>query len=234
MTMETFHLSLICNFLLQEIQKVDIPARDHVAQSLQDFILKEMDKRFQDAEFNSLWAIATMLDPRFLKVHFKKDQAVSEALALMESKIIEDLAKEVPAASTTPEPSPEPVQSEPNAPKNLWDSHDKIVEKTSSIRNTLDDFTNVARQEIKSFFSRKVTPRSSNPLALWNEELKFLYPNLHKLAQVHLPTIATSTPSERQFSLAGRIMGEQSSRLTKEHLSQRIFLATCEKDKWNL
>ncbi|XP_058448966.1 zinc finger BED domain-containing protein 4-like [Malaya genurostris] len=62
--------------------------------------------------------------------------------------------------------------------------------------------------------------------------IAYKYPQLYKIAQVYVPAVATSVPAERLFSLAGRILGDETNRLTPEHFQQRIFLAGLGTEVW--
>ncbi|XP_058820560.1 uncharacterized protein LOC131690025 [Topomyia yanbarensis] len=216
----------------KELSKVEIPDRDICAQSLKKFLTGEMVRRFGEAEYNMLLTMATLLDPRFLKVHFQKALAVSKGISLMEKVIVNELRKEAPESNAAHVSSTAIVTRESNSKRNLWNFHDTLVNQVATAYST-DDYVNVARQEIKAFYSRTVMPRKTNPLAVWNNELRHLFPNLFKLAKIYIPAIATSTPSERLFSLAGRIMDDDGCRLSNEHLSQRIFLASCDSAIWD-
>ncbi|XP_058822371.1 zinc finger BED domain-containing protein 4-like [Topomyia yanbarensis] len=154
-----------------ELSKVEIPDRDICAQSLKKFLTGEMVRRFGEAEYNMLLTMATLLDPRFLKVHFQKALAVSKGISLMEKVIVNELRKEAPESNAAHVSSTAIVTRESNSKRNLWNFHDTLVNQVATAYST-DDYVNVARQEIKAFYSRTVMPRKTNPLAVCNNELR--------------------------------------------------------------
>jgi hypothetical protein len=69
----------------------------------------------------------------------------------------------------------------------------------------------------------------NNPLAWWEQRQK-LYPHLAKLAAAILPVQATSASTERVFSVAGRTISDERTRLLPENAEILIFL----KGAWKL
>ncbi|KAJ8388164.1 hypothetical protein AAFF_G00136300 [Aldrovandia affinis] len=65
-------------------------------------------------------------------------------------------------------------------------------------------------------------PTMSNPLEWWARNEK-QFPRLAKLAKSYLAIPATSTPSERAFSLAGNTFTRQRSSLHPAHVDALIF-----------
>jgi hypothetical protein len=51
-----------------------------------------------------------------------------------------------------------------------------------------------------------------------------MFPNLYKLACKYLIIPATSSPSERVFSVSGQVISERRSRLSGEHVNQIVTL----------
>jgi hypothetical protein len=100
------------------------------------------------------------------------------------------------------------------------------------VNRSSDDVAGKARTEIRSFLQRRPAPRNCNILAVW-ESIKMVYPHLHRLARKFLALVATSVPSERLFSGAGRIISEDTNRLTADHLSQRVFMYNMSEKIWD-
>ena len=63
----------------------------------------------------------------------------------------------------------------------------------------------------------------TNPLKWWKEK-ESQYPNLAKLARAALCIPATSAPSERVFSTAGRTISAERSRMLPDNAADLIFL----------
>ncbi|KAJ8385891.1 hypothetical protein AAFF_G00179570 [Aldrovandia affinis] len=63
----------------------------------------------------------------------------------------------------------------------------------------------VKSKEVHEYLQLTRIPTMSNPLEWWARNEK-QFPRLAKLAQIYLAIPATSTPSERDFSLAGNTL----------------------------
>ena len=68
-----------------------------------------------------------------------------------------------------------------------------------------------------------------NPLAWWAQN-EGRYPRLAKLSKIYLAIPATSTPSERVFSLAGNTVTRQRSSLHPSHVNTLVFLNANQRD----
>lgn len=122
--------------------------------------------------------------------------------------------------------------AEDHADGGLWGGHDDMV-AAAFVASTSDDPAGKARTELRAYLGRNPAPRKCNPLVVW-EGIRSEYPHLYKLARQYLPMVATSVPSERSFSDAGRVMTDDGNRLTPEHLKQKVFLMKLSDEIWNL
>lgn len=200
------------------------------------FLKAEMARRFKFVESTMPLALATLLDPRFMATHFKNPMSVSKAKGVITNEIKKmfqkeaDEAVESSSAAMVTDDDSLPPSPEENGGKSLWSSHDALIQSVS-VRNVTDNLDGLAATEISAFFSRAPCHRDENPLKIW-EALKHQFPHMYNLAMLFVPTLATSVPSERLFSLAGRIMTDDRNRLLPRHLSQRIFLASIDEKYW--
>ncbi|KAK3925324.1 Zinc finger BED domain-containing protein 4, partial [Frankliniella fusca] len=221
------------HLITRKLNGMRIVATDNTARALHKFLLSALDRRFKDIEFHMPLAIASMMDPRFLKIYFEKPIAVANTLTKMEefgknelrNKAREDerVAEETAAASTAPQTATEGTP-------NLRDTHDALI-SSSYAAGVTDDLAGRARTELRAFLARPPAPRDANPLKVWNT-IKHEYPHVYKLAIKFLPIVATSVPSERLFSLTGRIFDDDGNRLSPIHLSQRVFLSKVDEELW--
>ncbi|XP_058448893.1 uncharacterized protein LOC131428852 [Malaya genurostris] len=85
--------------------------------------------------------------------------------------------------------------------------------------------------EGNTFLAKATLLDPKNLLKTW-DEIAYKYPQLYKIAQVYVPAVATSVPAERLFYLAGRILSDETNRLTPEHFQQKIFLAGLGTEVW--
>jgi len=86
-------------------------------------------------------------------------------------------------------------------------------------------------EDFRSYLNQPPEKMDSNAIKYWslarNSDLK-------DLAIKYQSLIATSVPSERLFSKAGKIMTEERNRLTSDHLNQLLFLQSLDFKDWHL
>ncbi|XP_046398132.1 zinc finger BED domain-containing protein 4-like [Ischnura elegans] len=190
--------------------------------------LQEEDhKRFSKIEGVTILATATLLDPRFKKLHFKDPLLCSQAIkniAFMMRELNEDEGISIAAADNLE------VNISQNEKFDLWSHHKQLV--ATKIHASIMDNTEVPN-ELTQYFVSPISPLESDPIQEW-DKLKVLYPTLHKIAMKYLPVVATSVPSERLFSKAGIIITEKRNRLTGKRLSKLIFLNSITESQWGL
>lgn len=88
-------------------------------------------------------------------------------------------------------------------------------------KNTCHSST--AMEEARQYFLLPQIPTMDNPLQWWaRNERRF--PRLARLSKTYLAIPATSTPSERIFSLAGNTITRQRASLHPAHVDELIFL----------
>jgi len=78
-------------------------------------------------------------------------------------------------------------------------------------------------EELRDYFATPQIPTMQNPLQWWARN-QDRFPRLAKQAHRYLAVPATSTPSERVFSLAGNTITRQRASLHPEHVETLIFL----------
>lgn len=83
--------------------------------------------------------------------------------------------------------------------------------------------------DFRFYLSQDPNARHRNPIEFWN---KLPDSMLKKIASRYLTVIATSVPSERQFSQASLILTEKRSQLTADHFQQLLFLTTPTTEYW--
>ena len=191
---------------------------------MQKFILSELDRRFQKAEFLKPLAIATILDPRFKKNYFQSAFAVSQAVSFISNEMMENLAKA--AKSNVCVSEKESIDVTVDSLWALHDEHIKLQQQTHS-----EDIAGGISVELRQYLNRPVLSMKVNPFQTW-DAMKSEYPNLYKQAMKYLPVTATSVPSERLFPKAKLVLTNLRSRLTPEHFSQLLFLSSVSSKLW--
>lgn len=185
-------------------------------------ILTEFNKRFQYVESVSHLAIATLMDPRFKKTHFKSPLALSAAIQHINNMVEIGLEKQ----------NNENIQTEESVVKkdeqlnNFWKMHKELVASKQQIYENIQD--NI---ELKQYLSQPVIHESADPIEYWKMS-KHVFPMLYPVAIKYLSVVATSVPAERVFSKAGNIKTNLRNRITGKRLSTLLFLGSVGERDW--
>ncbi|XP_018406811.1 PREDICTED: zinc finger BED domain-containing protein 4-like [Cyphomyrmex costatus] len=186
---------------------------------LRSNLLCELDKRFGNIETNSIYAIATLLDPRFKNVVFKSKVCIKMAktklLCECENPYVESNNSE--ENTELIELNNEISNSDTDT---LWATFDQTIEETGT-----DSISSSAKRELQRYLHSKVIHRKYNPLTWWTTEGRRNYPNLEQVALQYLCIPATSVPSERVFSKAGQILSDRRTRLQPKHVNMLTVLS---------
>ncbi|KAL7723404.1 hypothetical protein ACLKA6_015978 [Drosophila palustris] len=144
----------IVNILKQKLQNLN--GNTPEANEVNEFLLLEIDRRMGPMEQVSILAMATMLDPRFKKLHFKDPRACANAIIKVKSLLkpndndIENL----------------PPTSETSTNLNsFWDHHFQLAQSHNP--NVDIDV------EMSSYLRMPLTPFEDNPLNVWDGMKRF-------------------------------------------------------------
>jgi len=169
-----------------------------------------------------------MLDPRFKKLHFSKPTALANAMSTIQDAINEMLRTEDNAAAE--QLNQHAVRAAETASDDIWSLHDEAA-ASQSVHHA-EDVAGGFAVELRQYVNRPVLDRNSNPFEAW-VTLKTEYPHLYTLSLKYLPTICTSVPAERLFSVAKLIWNDLRSRLTSGHLNMLLFLTSVSESAWD-
>ena len=187
-------------------------------------IIDSCNRRWVNYEDDDIYAVSTLLDPRFKEIPFTSralNRAKKSLLSLMD-----EVNSPSATNSTIHISDDEDVQQGNNSPgpakkKCLWDNFEKeLKQKQAKDQLTTEDKD---EHELSLYLGAHYIDRKDDPLQWWNR-CKAQFPTLAKLARCYLAIPAMSTPSERIFSAAGCITNERRSRLTGEHVEQLVSL----------
>ncbi|XP_070409459.1 E3 SUMO-protein ligase ZBED1-like [Nothobranchius furzeri] len=170
----------------------------------------------------SIPIVACMLDPRFKHLHFipqnKREEAQRHLDVLLQNGEPPAATGEAQAEDTTD------AQIEPMTGKKARLEEDFVQllgpHYQSDRRST---HCSTAAEEIRDYFSTPHIPTMDNPLQWWSRN-QDRFPRLAKLSKSYLAVPATSTPSERIFSLAGNTITRQRASLHPDHVDALIYL----------
>jgi zinc finger BED domain-containing protein 1 (E3 SUMO-protein ligase ZBED1) len=164
-------------------------------------------------------SIATILDPRFKKLHFEKALAAATAITRIDSLMKQNTKLLQNITNTLNIDMVKEYDS-------VWSFHDQLVTKHNTNKN--EDLT-----ELRQYLNQSVVERNRDPLQYWIS-VKETFPMLYKYGLKYVSILGTSVPSERIFSQAGDIKTDERSRLTGEHLNMLLFLSTLDFEDWGL
>lgn len=181
-------------------------------------LLKEALK--QKYYYKAIHKIATFLDPRlklFKNIFVEKE--VKEIYDLVKEHMVEYNSSLSVAGPLEPEALPSTSTIEPSIPSSqksltLYDlfDHKESDILDNSIESEFNKYLNITSASI-----------DLNLLEFWKNH-QVLLPRLSKLAQYVLAIPATSTPSERSFSLSGYTLQKRRSQLSPQHVTEIMFL----------
>lgn len=209
----------IINILKNKLQSFE-PSTDighHFKKALKD----QFTKRFENIEQVSLLAIATILDPRFKNINFINKVACSQAI----NKITKIINRKV--TDTSINCQNEQKDSCNNESANFWSYHEKLVNLNMS-KQIVNQNPEQMPDDFRYYLNQPPIKMEDSAIKYWNIARDS---HLKTLAIKYQSLIATSVPSERLFSKAGRIMTEERNRLTSDHL---LFLNSLDIYDWHL
>lgn len=212
----------LANLLKQELELAS-PSTDD-GKLVQKCLLNGISDRLITLEKNMFLAKATILDPRFKRLHFSSPLAVSTAI----SELAEEINMEhKQRGKVSPKLTQNRVAVEVSS---LWSRHEELVQ-AASVQET-PTFGSVPN-ELKQYLDQPIIPKSSNPIEYWHNCVTFT-PVISDIALKYLIVPASSVSSERVASAVNIVTPDNRSRLTGEHIKQRVFLTTLPNKYWNL
>ncbi|KAJ4930290.1 hypothetical protein JOQ06_019295 [Pogonophryne albipinna] len=176
------------------------------------------------AEKENPIVLSASLDPRFRKLKFMgaedgtRVQGSIEVLAIKEVRGSEIQGCEQVHQQRVSVPG----RGDKSALDNLLQSDtDSLSEEEDESHE--DQKLQMARSEVQMYFAEPAIHKKDDPLRWWREN-KGRFPVLSKLARSFLCIPATSTPSERIFSVAGNICSQKRASLSRDHVEMLTFL----------
>ncbi|CAF4865172.1 unnamed protein product [Pieris macdunnoughi] len=219
----------IANLLQKGLEEVKPFTEFGVA--VQKSLLNLVIAKLEPLERHLHLAIATILDPRFKRIHFNSALAVSTAITALSKEIRLEhrrrgqLSPELRPTTTTIIPNSE------NSSPSLWSGHEKIMIDIAAATSSLLSTSDGMPSELKQYLDQPIIPRKENPTKFWFDCRHFT-PVLSDIALKYLISPASSVSSERVASAVNLAVPNNRSRLTAEHVNQRVFLMSVSDKYW--
>lgn len=169
----------------------------------------DISTRFRNVEDHKLFAVSTLVDPRFKAYGFPDEKKSSVDNA---KKYLTNIAaKSITSVNETDAEISENIsESDQNIQKpSIWDEFDLKVVAAIKKQNP----TSAAIIEVDKYFDEPLISRKNHDPIMWWYTKRHTYPRLYDVVKKHLCTPATSTPSERVFSKAGHVVTDRRNRL---------------------
>ncbi|CAF1024858.1 unnamed protein product [Didymodactylos carnosus] len=208
-------LTVILNLLELDSTKID---------TMRPAMLEQMKKWFSNAFSNKYYLLGTILDPRFKQFTFAQLNLFQqngtvrktlqkwkayEAMTLAEKHLNDEFIK-----LTTPMFSATTTNSS---------SLSTPLSSSSVLSQLITRQRSSTSSELTEYLAENELRQQTCPLVWWGQN-KSRFPTIAKIARKYLCVPATSTPSERVFSISGIITSDRRSRLSPDCVNSAIFL----------
>lgn len=197
--------------------------------TVKEALLKKVQERLGPLEKNSYLSAATILDPRFKRIHFTSAIAASNAIA----KISNDIRSEHRRRGQR-SPDLRTIHTaraqENSETSSIWSGHEKLLSLSSTTAPEVPSSGSVPN-ELKQYLDQPLLERKADPIKFWINCQHFT-PVLSEVALKYLICQASSVSSERVVSAVNLTVPDNRSRLTGEHIKQRVLLMSISDEYW--
>ena len=179
--------------------------------SIKKELTRQLNQRYQleNLSMDSAPVLAAALDPRFHKLSFLTDDERSQVHEILVQKASRELA--------CSESSDKSLDAPPVKKKNI-----SVLDRLLGEDIDTSSSSSV-EQEVTRYFQQQPIKRKDDPFVWWHGNASY-FPHLADLARHYLAIPATSTPSERVFSVAGIVVDKRRCALTAEMINALVFL----------
>ena len=224
------------------LTKVELNESASITQ-MKSKMLKDLETRYTDDRVKEILIIGAILDPRnknYLMTSTNKDILIKKAIHVIKSKNANDNVNIQAEVINCTEGQQYELLSRFNDISGLTEastssttstltSTDLMVslyEDTGSVNLTQESLEEEIEYEVKAYFKYKFNGTKDklfNVLKWWKDNHD-MFPNLSILVKQYLCVPATSTSSERCFSIANNIVTKSRNRLLPENVEMLTFL----------
>uniref|UniRef100_UPI0037E9BABF ribitol-5-phosphate transferase FKTN isoform X2 n=1 Tax=Semicossyphus pulcher TaxID=241346 RepID=UPI0037E9BABF len=205
---------------------------DSGIKTMKTTLLQAVNKRFSTVEDEPLYALATLLDPRYKDRYFTGADSTKHVKDILTQELQEaDLRSSTAImhqASEASEPAEKAPRLEaaaaapppPPSKSSFMEEFDQILEEHEDPGEASSSSTAV---QVHTFFTERTIATSDNPYQYWGVN-RHRFPDLAATAIKYLCAPCTSVESERLFSTASNIVDEKRNRLTPERAEMLVFM----------
>jgi len=176
-------------------------------------LIKSVNERLKPYNTRTVTMLGTILDPKFKKYGFRTAEEADNAIQLLQKEYTSLIASTKTASSVDRMPSTSQAYTQENSKA---DELLFLPNNNQLIATPLSD----AIIDIRQYIEKPVIDRRACSLDYWSTSNNML----RKMADKYLCIPATSVPSERIFSKAGKIMSNKRNRLKDKNLNTLLFL----------
>ncbi|KAH0549700.1 hypothetical protein KQX54_012759 [Cotesia glomerata] len=127
-------------------------------------------------------------------------------------------------------PNPRPAQASPEAnPSSIWCRHEKLI-TLSSNRAEIPSSGSIPN-ELKQYSDQPSIDRKSDPIEFWMN-CRHVTPVLSEIALKYLICQASSVGSGRLASADNLAVPDNRSRLTGDHIKERVLIMSIPDNNW--
>lgn len=207
----------IINCLMKTI--TGISPRTTTGKDLKSRLLNELESRFGSFRTSPVYAPSTLLDPRFKDLHLNLEEVEQAKDAIVQLIILADSHNDDSGEEYEgfDEPQAKLVKS-----TGIWNYHRGMVQQYSN-RTISNRKPDAIKTELLLYLGSGMEEMDCNVFQYW-ENKRHSFPAIYEAAMRLLPLLATSVPSERLFSKAGRILCDSRSSLDPDRVNRITFL----------
>ncbi|XP_043285284.1 E3 SUMO-protein ligase ZBED1-like isoform X1 [Venturia canescens] len=209
-----------------------VKTTSEIVENFKNAILKELDKRFKGIELNPLTAIANILDPRLKRMYFSSALSCAKLIEKVNVLVKQSKLNKLGAQHQQPEKHLEKERERSGNDNDVWKFHTELVNQHKNY-DTETSTSGGLDVDLKQYLANETIPLNADPIKYWIDR-KENTPGLASIALKYLSTVASSTPCERLFSMAGNIATPNRNKLSGKHLSRLLFLKSLEFEKWRM